>query len=139
MGTDGAFSPKGREQPVIRRTLVLLAALLILPVLAGPAAAATTDFNTFGAGTYNSPATAFITGKAICEGGTGTLSFANTPTRPTPVISGETMVVCDGLWHDYAATLTGGPFAPRQLLIFQGTLVAPSGTKNHPILKVVLR
>jgi hypothetical protein len=118
---------------------LLIATLLAVLVWASPAAAATTDFNTWPVGVYSSPATAFITGKAICEGGTGAITFANTPTRPTPVISGETAVVCDGVWHDYAATLTGGPFFPGQLLIFQGTLVAPSGTKNHPILKVSIR
>jgi hypothetical protein len=123
-----------------RFTLPAALTLAALVLAAGPAAAVVTDFNVSGVGTFVSPATATISGSAKCDGGSGTITFANSAAKPPPpAVDGTVVVACDGTSHPWAATISGGPFAPRQTLLFGGTLAAPSGTINHPVLEVVLR
>jgi hypothetical protein len=121
----------------MRRLLVMLLSLLVLAALASPAAAVTENFTVRSIGTYDSPTTAFITGTAVCDGGTGTLTLVN-PTGTSYTFTGETQVVCDGVSHDWAATLVGGPFVLNGAYLVRGTLVADghSVTKTY---KVTLR
>jgi hypothetical protein len=122
----------------MRRLLVLFAALLAMTVLAaGPAAAVTEDFTVRVIGAYDTDATAHITGTAICDGGTGTLSFTNPPGTPY-AFTGQTSVVCDGVSHDWAATLAGGPFVLNGAYLVRGALLADGHTVVK-IYKVTLR
>ena len=121
---------------MLRRTLVLLAALAALTLTAGPAQAATTLWVS-PLGDYVSPNIANITGKATCDGGTGTVTFT-TLVGSGYTVAGQVAVVCDGLSHDWAATITGGTWFQGGAIFFRATLVAPSGTVPY-VAKVVLR
>jgi hypothetical protein len=119
------------------RLVITLALAAVLALTANPAQAVTENFTVRSVGTYDSPATAHITGTAVCDGGTGTLSFTNPPGTPY-VLTGSTMVVCDGVSHDWAATLAGGPFVLNGAYLVRGTLVADGQTVTKTY-KVTLR
>jgi hypothetical protein len=122
----------------MRRLLILLAALATLSVVAaGPAAAVTEDFTVHVIGGYDTDATAFIDGTAICDGDAGTLSFTNPPGTPY-AFTGSTAVVCDGTSHEWAATLFGGPFQLNGAYLVRGTLVADGHTVTKTY-KITLR
>jgi hypothetical protein len=121
----------------MRRLGILLLALTAVTVLtAGPALAVTEDFTVRSIGAYDTDATAHITGTAICDGGTGTLSFTNPPGTPYAFSSLEpTLIVCDGTSHDWGNTLVGGPFVLNGAYLVRGTLVADghSVTKTYKV------
>lgn len=122
------------------RRLLVLAALMAALTVAGPAQAATTDV-TVRSGTYDSPATAFLAGSATCNdpSGVATVTVTSLPGSPY-VITGERQVPCDGLPHDYAVTVTGGPFTQGNGYAGRVTLVeATTGTRVTKVFKVVLR
>jgi len=123
----------------MRRLFILLAVLVALTMAGvGSAQAVTSDFTVRSTGVFVSTASANITGTAICDdpSGTGTLTFSTVVGTPYTV-TGSTPVVCDGVRHDWAATITGGPWSQGQAITLRGTLVAGSGTVSK-IYKVLL-
>jgi len=122
----------------MRKALLVVVSLLAALVLAAsPARAVTENFTVNAVGAYDTDATAHISGTAICDGGTGTITF-RAPAAAPYAFTGEAGVVCDGASHEWSATLIGGPFQLGGGYVVIGTLVADGQTvtRTH---KVTLR
>jgi hypothetical protein len=124
---------------MLRKLLpVTLGLLLAGAVAAGPAQAVGVNrLGVYPIGVWTSPSTGNISGAATCAGGIGVVTFTTEPGTPYTV-SGQTEVVCDGVQHDWAATIAGGPYTRDGVIVFRATLTAPSGTTRVGA-KVILR
>lgn len=116
---------------MLRRALmVAIGCLLLATAAAGPAVAVTNEVRVSPLGQVTSPATANISGTARCDGGVGTVTFSNPTGTPYVITSTPKEVVCDGVSHPWAHTITSptGSFKVGGTYLINAVLVAPSGT-----------
>jgi hypothetical protein len=120
-----------------RWLLVAIATLVLATAGSGSAKAdGTTDVTIMLQAQYVTEVVVSVALHVTCEGsptpGILDVTVEQEPpeTQSTTIGSGEAVVVCDGLQHDVAVTVTGGSFSGFDIgkAFATATLVAPSGT-----------
>jgi hypothetical protein len=128
---------KGDKMKWGRRLVVAVATLALAVIGSGSARAdATTNVTILLQAQYVTEVVVSVALHVTCEGGPAfgvvdvTVEQEPPETQSPTVGTGEQVVVCDGLQHDVAVSVTGGSFSGFDIgkAFATATLVAPSGT-----------